>query len=171
MQTYDIFTESNKIYTNQAYKNEKGNVYVDTSDVVSGLYRFAVFTRYAVKKVSEEYAKEITEYMRKEAPWKDRTPSERAKRGLYGPNARQSLGAEYFEETNGMNTNNLNVGVKLYHGVSYGVFLEYNGLYHISYLKRRRPILINGDKAALKSKITKNFLYKIKLQFAKITKV
>lgn len=170
MPNYDIFTESSRAYTGQAYKNDKGNIYVDTSGVVSGLYRFAVFTRYAVKKASQEYAKEITEYMKKEAPWRDRTPQERAKRGLSGPNARQSLGAEYFEETS-LNQNYLNVGVKLYHGVSYGIFLEYNGLYHKEYLTRRRPILINGDKAALRSKITQNYLQKIKNQFKKIAKV
>ena len=158
---------SNKIFKNQAYKDRKGMVYVDADDVVSGLYRFANFTRAAAKRACKAYIQEVVPYMKREAPWKDRTPEEHKKKAPNEPHAREGLTAEYFEETNGINAKYLDVGVKLKHGVSYGVFLEYNGLYHSSYLSRRRPILV----PTLESKMTLELMAKLKEQFSKITKV
>lgn len=143
-------------FTNQAHKNWEGNVYVDVSDVVGGLYRFANFTRAAAKKASKETAEELERYMKINAPWQDRTGK-----------ARQGLKAEYFEETTISLNSDLNVGVRLEHGVPYGVFLEYNGLYHPEYRKRRRPILV----PTMKSKEAVMLLTNLKKQFSKIAKV
>lgn len=140
-------------FVNQEYKDRKGMVYVDVSDAVSGLYRFANFTRAEVKLAAKEYAKEVVDYMQKNAPWQDRTGE-----------ARRKLTAEYFEQ-GGVNTY-LNVGVKLKHGVKYGVFLEYNGLYHTAYLSRRRPILVPTMQATMSTL----FLEKIRKSFSKIAK-
>lgn len=141
-------------FVNQEHKNSQGNVYVDVSDVVGGLYRFANFTRAAAKKASIETAQELEKHMKMNAPWNDRTGA-----------ARANLKAEYFEES--AFGNDLNVGVRLSHGVRYGVFLEYNGLYNRRYLSRRRPILV----PTLQGKESLMLLNKLKYQFSKISKV
>lgn len=145
-----------KDFKNQAYKDSKGNVYVDVSDVVGGLYRFANFTRWAARTAAQEAAEEFETIMKAEAPWQDRTG-----------NARDRLHAEYFEEDAGLGDSQLNVGVKLQHGVPYGVFLEYNGLYNPDYYPRRRPILV----PTMESKEAVVLLTKLKKQFSKIAKV
>lgn len=131
-----------------------GMVYVDVSDVVSGLYRFANFTRAATRKAAQEAAESLTDYMQLNAPWNDRTGD-----------ARRGLKAEYFEEDVG--DNHLNVGVKLKHSVRYGTFLEYNGTRTQSYLARQRPILV----PTMKSKESIVLLTKLREQFSKIAKV
>lgn len=137
-----------------AHKNSSGMVYVDVSDVVGGLYRFANFTRAAAKTAAREAAIELEASMKRNAPWNDRTG-----------NARRGLKAEYFEDSD-MGTD-LNVGVRLSHSVYYGVFLEYNGLYHAAYLSRRRPILV----PTMKSKEALVLLSNLQKQFSKIAKV
>ena len=143
-------------FVNKEHKNSKGNVYVDVSDVVSGLYRFANFTRAAARRAAQEAAEELQSYMKAEAPWTDRSGD-----------ARDMLKAEYFEEPAGLGDSQLNVGVKLEHGVPYGVFLEYNGLYHFEYKSRMRPILV----PTMESKEAIVLLSKLKQQFSKIAKV
>lgn len=135
-------------------KNGSGNVYVDVSDVVNGLYRFANFTRGACKKACKEFAEEIVPIMQANAPWNDRTG-----------NARDKLGAEYFEENTG--DDDLEVGVRLYHGVSYGIFLEYNGVRTLSYLSRQRPILV----PTMESEEAEELLGNLQSQFSKISRV
>ena len=146
-----------KDYENIDYKDRNGNVYVDVSDVVSGLYKFANFTRAECKRSAQEYIEEVVPYMRNKSnfdkPWKERTGE-----------ATKGLSAEYFEE--GSVGLGLRVGVKLKHGVSYGVFLEYNGLYHEAYLSRRRPVLV----PTMKSSMAKEFLVKMQQGFRKIAK-
>lgn len=134
--------------------DSNGMVYVDVSDVVSGLYRFANFTRAAAKKAAKESAEILTDYMKTNAPWNDRTGD-----------ARRGLKAEYFEEDVGGNS--LQVGVKLKHGVKYGTYLEYNGTKTQSYLSRQRPILV----PTMKSREAVTLLTKLQQQFAKISKV
>ena len=141
-------------FKNQANKNAQGNVYVDVSDAVSGLYKFANFTRGKARKVARETAEELQATMKQNAPWQDRT-------GM----ARQLLSAEYFEESTV--TTDLNVGVKLSHGVSYGVFIEYNGLNNRAYLSRRRPILV----PTMESEKAKDLLLRLKKEFSKIAKM
>lgn len=159
---------SNRNFTSQAYKeNGNGFVYVDVDDAVSGLYRFANFTRAATKKVAKEYIQEVVPYMKRNAPWKDRSEEEHRRKAPNEPHAREALTAEYYEERNGLNAKALDVGVRLKHGVSYGVFLEYNGLYHSSYYKRRRPILV----PTMQSQMSLDLLTKLKSQFSKISKV
>lgn len=136
------------------HKNSNGYVYVDASDAVSGLYKFANFTRARAKKVAIETAEELQQTMKEKAPWQDRTGD-----------ARRYLSAEYFEETTG--TTDLNVGVKLSHGVPYGVFLEYNGLYTPSYISRRRPILV----PTLNSEKAKELMRRLKNEFSKVAKM
>lgn len=136
------------------HKNSDGNVYVDVSDVVGGLYRFANFTRGACRKACKQFAEEIVPIMQANAPWNDRTG-----------NARDSLGAEYFEENAG--DNDLEVGVRLFHGVSYGIFLEYNGVRTPSYLSRQRPILV----PTMESQEAQELLDNLQRQFSKISRV
>lgn len=143
----------NKDFKNQAYKNSQGNIYVDVSDVVSGLYRFANFTRAAARTAAKETADELERSMKTNAPWQDRTG-----------NARAGLHAEYFEENVNSIGSKLNVGVKLQHGVPYGVFLEYNGLYNPEYYSRRRPILV----PTMESKEAIVLLTNLQKQFSKI---
>lgn len=147
---------ANKDFKNQAHKNAQGNVYVDVSDVVSGLYRFANFTRAAARTAAKEAAEKLERSMKINAPWQDRTG-----------NARAGLHAEYFEEDAGLGDSQLNVGVKLQHGVPYGVFLEYNGLYNPEYYSRRRPILV----PTMESKEAIVLLTELQKQFSKIAKV
>lgn len=59
-------------------------------------YRHAVFR--TGSKVAAQRLPEATAWMRENAPWKDRTPEQRAKRGYTGKNARQSLKAVTEEE-------------------------------------------------------------------------
>lgn len=134
--------------------DSNGMVYVDVSDVVSGLYRFANFTRGAARKAARETAEILQSKMQLEAPWRDRTG-----------NARRGLSAEYFEEDAG--ENHLRVGVKLSHGVSYGIYLEFNGTRNVEYLRRQRPILV----PTMQSKESVTLLTKLREQFAKIAKV
>lgn len=141
-------------FKNQAHKNSNGMVYVDVSDAVSGLYRFANFTRGKARKAARETAEEMEITMKRDAPWQDRT-------GM----ARQLLEAVYFEESTA--TTDLNVGVKLSHGVSYGVFLEYNGLHNLAYLSRRRPILV----PTLESEKARELMMRLKKEFSKIAKM
>lgn len=141
-------------YKNNDHRDRSGNVYVDISDAVSGLYRFANFTRAAVKKASQQYAEEAETYMKKNAPWNDRTKK-----------AREGLKAEYFEH--GSSGLGYSVGVRLKHTVKYGIYLEYNGLYNRDYRKRRRAILV----PTLKSTVSKSFFKYLKQQFSKIHKV
>lgn len=144
-------------YANEPQRGSNG-VYVDASDVVSGLYRFANFTRSACKKAAKDYAEWAEEYMKKYAPWQNRTGE-----------ARRKLKAEYVEQgimSSSQNTD-FSVGVRLSHGVKYGIYLEYNGLYTRSYLSRRRPILVD----MLSKDKTQEFLDSIRVQFAKIHKV
>lgn len=136
------------------HKNSDGNIYVDISDVVGGLYRFANFTRGACRKACKQFAEEIVPIMQANAPWNDRTG-----------NARDNLGAEYFEENVG--DNDLEVGVRLFHGVSYGIFLEYNGVRTLSYLSRQRPILV----PTMESQESQELLNNLQRQFSKISRV
>lgn len=148
-------------FTTDVHRNSNGNVYVDASDVVSGLYRFANFTRAACRDAAKDYADWAEAYMQKNAPWNDvDTPHSSA------GDARKALRAEYFEQGVMSKENQFSVGVRLSHGVWYGVFLEYNGLYHKEYLKRRRPILV----PMLEKQSTSEFLDKIRVQFAKIAR-
>jgi len=147
--------DTSKLNLDDSTQNwNNGLVYVNVSDVVSGLYRFANFTRAAAIKAAQEFAEEIVPIMQENAPWNDRTGD-----------ARHELHAEYVEE--GAKGNNLEVGVALCHGVSYGVFLEYNGIYTPSYLSRQRPILV----PTMESEEAKGLLYKLQEQFSKISRV
>ena len=148
MSSYNLNTE----YTGKI--GSDGMVYVDVSDVVSGLYRFANFTRGAARKAAKETAVVLEDKMFLEAPWKDRTGE-----------ARRGLKAEYFEED--YDGKNMTVGVKLKHSVSYGTYLEFNGTRTISYLSRQRPILV----PTMESKEATVLLTKLQEQFAKIAKV
>lgn len=149
-------TMANK-FVSQEHKDIHGNVYVDVSDVVGGLYRFANFTRAAARTAAKEAAEELERDMKAKAPWQDR--SYRARAGLK---------AEYFEENlSALDISDMNVGVKLRHSVPYGVFLEYNGLYTPEYRSRRRPILV----PTMQSKEAVILLTKLKKQFSKIAKV
>lgn len=111
--------------------NEKGFVYVDASEVTSGLYDFANFTRGKIRKRLQESCKDLEDYMKRNAPWNDRSGD-----------ARRNLKAEYFEEGGALEDMPKTLGINLSHGVSYGVFLEYNGEFNRAYLSRRRPILV-----------------------------
>ena len=142
--------------TEPQFNHSTSGVYVDASDAVSGLYRFANFTRAAVKRAAQDYIKEVVPYMKKNAPWENRTGK-----------AREQLSAEYFEQGVMSNNNQFSVGVRLSHGVPYGKYLEYNGLFTPSYKTRRRPILV----PTLESDMSVSFLKKIQAQFAKIAKV
>lgn len=153
-----------KDFSNNAYKNRRGMVYVDASDAVSGLYRFANFTRAECKSVAKEFEKQAEAYVTRYAPWKDRTGE-----------ARRTIKAKYFEQGSAML--GLTVGVRISYGVKYGVFLEYNGINgNPSYLKRRRAILVMENESPykvtplMKSKLVSEFLQDIRKGFRKIAK-
>ena len=155
---------SKKDFTTSEYKDRKGFCYVDVSDAVSGLYRFANFTRAECKRVAKQYEKEAVDYVQANAPWQDRTG-----------NARRTIKAEYFEH--GSSNSGLDVGVRVSYGVKYGVFLEYNGIYAgYDYLKRRRAILIMDNESPykvtplIKSNLTKQFMEDIRKGFSKIAR-
>lgn len=132
-----------------------GLVYVKVTDVVNGLYRFANFTKAACRKACERFAEEIVPIMQANAPWEDRTGE-----------ARANLRADVVEDTV-YRSKDFEVGVTLSHGVSYGVFLEYNGIYTPSYLPRQRPILV----PTMESEEAQILLEELQEQFSKISRV
>lgn len=136
----------------QTRVGENGFIQMDIADTVSSLYQFANFTRAACKLAAKEYASDAEMFMKEQAPWQDRTGD-----------ARRNLKAEYFEETQG---SQWYVGVALQHGVSYGIFLETNGLYTPSYRSRRRPILVPTAEKA----VSQQLLERLRKQFSKIAK-
>lgn len=94
----------------------KNGVSVDVTDVTSGLYQFANFTRARCKKYLREAGDELEMYMKANHPWQNRTGD-----------AELYLGAELHEEYEKGNENaEAVVGLELSHGVSYGVYLEYS---------------------------------------------
>ena len=93
--------------------------------------------------------------MQAAAPWNDQTG-----------NARAELHADVVEDTV-WQSSDFEVGVTLSHGVSYGVFLEYNGIYTPSYLPRQRPILVPTMESAESQELLRN----LQEQFQKISRV
>lgn len=90
-------------------------VYVDTSEVTSGLYQFANFTRGKCRKHLQNACTELESYMKSNAPWNDRTGD-----------ARRGLKAEYTERfKKGVESEPTVLTIKLSHKVDYGVYLEY----------------------------------------------
>lgn len=121
--------------------NSAGHVYVDAEQVVSNLYNFRFLTKKAVKIYLEQQCEMLEEYMRKNAPWNDRPNPVSGEKGPES-NARDKLKAEYEEEGGFFSKDGpRKMILKISHGVSYGIFLEYNGTRTPSYLSRQRPIL------------------------------
>lgn len=109
--------------------DEDGRLYVDASEVTSGLYDFAVFTRRRLRDYMNDKCLDLEVYMKNNRPWQDRTG-----------NARRGLKAEFVDDKPADSFKELQI--KVMHTVEYGVFLEYNGEFNPSYLPRRRPILV-----------------------------
>lgn len=109
--------------------NSNGFVYVDATEVTSGLYDYANFTRGKCRKYLQAACKELEEYMKTNHPWENRTGQ-----------AEANLSAEYSEQGGGEYIPKELI-ITISHGVEYGIFLEYNGLNNLAYLSRRRPIL------------------------------
>lgn len=87
----------------------------DFTQVVKGTYQFANFTRGKIERYLTKQCFELENYMKSRHPWENRT-------GL----AEQTLSANYYEE-NGRTGNEkipITLGIKLEHGVYYGVYLE-----------------------------------------------
>lgn len=119
--------------------NSKSYVYIDSQQVSSALSRFSFMGVKACQEYFEDQCLELEEYMVHNAPWMDR-PNPVS--GEPGPesNARDKLKAEC--EVGGKRFGPKTIAIILSHGVSYGVYLEYNGVFTPSYLSRRRPILV-----------------------------
>ena len=93
----------------------EGGMYVDTSDLVSGFFRFADVTRSVIESYLKYQCEELEKYMKRPdvAKWNDRTGD-----------ARRGLKAE-FEEKFGPNAKfPTMMTIKLSHTVYYGRFLE-----------------------------------------------
>lgn len=89
------------------------NVHVDIEEVTSGLYKYANFTRARCRKYLKEECEELENYMKANAPWKNRTGD-----------ARRGLSAKYTETDQGKTTL---LTIELSHSdeVPYGKYLEY----------------------------------------------
>lgn len=97
--------------------------HVEIEEVVTGLYQFANFTRGKCLKYLSKCAVQLEAYMKQEAVWRNRTH-----------NARDLLTATVYEEfEKGVETTPAVVGIKLSHGVPYGVWLEYRRDYEDKY--------------------------------------
>ncbi len=81
---------------------------VEISEVVTGLYNFRFKTKQRMQAYLQEQSEELVNYMKRTAPWNDRTG-----------NARRGLKAEV------MDSNDNVIGISLQHTVEYGVYLEY----------------------------------------------
>ena len=117
--------------------NSKGNVYVDAEQVISNLLDFRILTKRAVKVYMEDQCEMLEGYMQANAPWKNRPEGETT----WESHARDKLKAEYVEEGGFFKEGPKKMILSISHGVSYGLYLEYNGTQTQSYLSRQRPIL------------------------------
>lgn len=87
----------------------------DFTEVVKGTYNFANFTRGKVERYLSKQCSELENHMKSSHKWKNRT-------GM----AEATLSANFYEES----TNSTNelipviLGIKLEHGVYYGLYLE-----------------------------------------------
>lgn len=80
------------------------NGYIDS--LTPGIAAYGVYVSSAVNAVMREWGKDAVEYMKENAPWQDRTGD-----------ARESLDYSIDE-------NAIRPSITLYHGVSYGIYLE-----------------------------------------------
>lgn len=87
----------------------------DFTQVVNGTYQFANFTRGKIQRYLTKQCIELENYMKSSHPWTNRT-------GM----AESTLSADYYEENSLSGNENIPVilGIKLEHGVYYGVYLE-----------------------------------------------
>ncbi|MBO7695442.1 MAG: hypothetical protein J6T10_22685 [Methanobrevibacter sp.] len=109
--------------------DENNLVYVDASEVIYDFYDLTKYIRSKSRKYMRNSCVELEEYMKRNAPWNDRTGE-----------ARRNLKAEFIDDFTPDRFKEFSI--KLSHGVSYGVFLEYNGEFNPAYKSRRRPILV-----------------------------
>lgn len=109
------------------FQSSKG--YFSTNTLERGIAQFEMKMRQGIMEFAEDFAREIEEYARANAPWEDRTGD-----------ARAGLTAE-AQETNSSTT------ITLYHTVEYGVWLEirWSGKYAIVLptLEKMGPKLFN----------------------------
>lgn len=91
----------------------EGGMYVDTSDLVSGFFRFANITREVIESYLTNACYELEVYMKNNAPWNDRTGD-----------ARRGLKAEFKEEFGPNAKFPTKMTIELSHTVYYGRFLE-----------------------------------------------
>lgn len=110
-------------------------VSVDITEVYSGLKKFNLIARNKVRNYFDDSAEEIESYMKKNAPWHDRTG-----------NARRGLSADVSENIN-------YIRMELSHSVDYGIFLEYAMEERFAILeptvRLKGPDVINGMKGLL----------------------
>lgn len=87
----------------------------DFTEVARGTYNFANFTRGKIEKYLSNQCQELELYMKNSHVWQNRT-------GM----AEETLSANYYEESSdrGNELMPVTLGIKLEHGVYYGVYLE-----------------------------------------------
>ena len=97
--------------------NVRRSIRIDSKQLMEGLQKFSQETLDLIEEHLEESAEELEDYMKKNAPWNDRTG-----------NARRGLVAKVEKPKNKY----YRIGLK--HSVKYGVYLE-------NYMERRFAIL------------------------------
>ena len=88
-------------------RSQNGIIWVRDS-LTPGLERFPSELQLAIQATFQEQAPRVAEYMKRNAPWNDRTGDARAGLGA------DFVGDRYFGGSY----------LRLYHGVPYGIFLE-----------------------------------------------
>lgn len=96
------------------YKIEDQLIRIDTTEVVSGFYQFASFTRAKIEEYLSNACQDLEDYMKTNHRWQNRTGQ--AEAGLYADFYEEDLsGSDYIPVT---------LGITLGHGVYYGQYLE-----------------------------------------------
>lgn len=103
-----------KFDISDSYVDNDQMVRVDVTEVVSGFYQFANFTRSAIERHLSNACQELESYMKTNHKWRNRTGN--AEAGLYADFYEDNLsGSDYIPVT---------LGITLGHGVYYGQYLE-----------------------------------------------
>lgn len=91
----------------------KDGLSFDFTDVVSGMFRFSVSTKESIENYLSEQCIELEKFMKSSHPWRNRT-------GM----AEATLSADFYEVYGKNSSFPVTLGIKLEHGVYYGVYLE-----------------------------------------------
>lgn len=99
--------------TSSGYTSED-RMQLDITEVVSGFYQFANFTRAAVENYLSDQCAYLEDYMKNNHVWKNRTHM-----------AEETLSANFYEDNlTGFDYIPVTLGISLEHGVYYGQYLE-----------------------------------------------